>query len=79
MGTSLIDLPCLYCTYYVFVHSMCFVLFQPLKNTGQIPEINGKADSSIAEVNGHCKDEIVAEGRYSTFVLLLMGRQCQHN
>lgn len=44
---------------------MCFVLFQPLKNTGQIPEINGKADGSIAEVNGHCKDEIAAEGRYS--------------
>ncbi|XP_022606475.1 A-kinase anchor protein 12-like [Seriola dumerili] len=35
---------------------------KPLKNNGQISEINGKADSTIAEVNGHCEDEIAAEG-----------------
>ncbi|XP_038585538.1 A-kinase anchor protein 12 [Micropterus salmoides] len=34
---------------------------KPLKNTGQISEINGKADCSTAEVNGHCRDEIAAE------------------
>lgn len=39
--------------------------FQPLKTNGQISEINGKADSSIAALNGHCKDEISAEGGYS--------------
>lgn len=42
--------------------------FQPLKNNGQISEINGKADSSIAEVNGHLEDETAAEGEYSQFV-----------
>ena len=42
-----------------------FFLFQPLKNNVQIAEINGKADSSIAALNGHCEDEIAAEGRYS--------------
>ncbi|XP_044021628.1 A-kinase anchor protein 12 [Siniperca chuatsi] len=34
---------------------------KPLKNSGQISEINGKADDSIAEVNSHCEDEIAAE------------------
>ncbi|XP_023276787.1 A-kinase anchor protein 12-like [Seriola lalandi dorsalis] len=34
---------------------------KPLKNNGQISEINGKADSTIAEVNGHCEDESAAE------------------
>lgn len=43
---------------------MFCALFQPLKNNGQISEINGKADGSIAEV-GHCEDEIDAEGGYS--------------
>ncbi|XP_070698540.1 A-kinase anchor protein 12 [Pempheris klunzingeri] len=34
---------------------------KPFKNNGQISEINEKADSSTAEVNGHCEDEIAAE------------------
>lgn len=38
-------------------------LFQPLKS---ISEINGKADNSIAALNGHCEDEdeLAAEGGY---------------
>ncbi|XP_005926149.1 A-kinase anchor protein 12 [Haplochromis burtoni] len=36
---------------------------KPLKTNGQISEINGKADSSIAALNGHCKDEISAEDK----------------
>ncbi|XP_035850655.1 A-kinase anchor protein 12 isoform X2 [Sander lucioperca] len=38
---------------------------EPLKNNGQISEINGKADGSIAEV-GHCEDEIDAEAILSS-------------
>ncbi|XP_031703073.1 A-kinase anchor protein 12, partial [Anarrhichthys ocellatus] len=34
---------------------------KPLKNKGQISELNGKAGSSTAEVNGHCEDELAAE------------------
>ncbi|XP_054470266.1 A-kinase anchor protein 12 [Anoplopoma fimbria] len=34
---------------------------KPLKNNGQISEIDPKADSSKAEFNGHCEDEITAE------------------
>ncbi|XP_042356681.1 nuclear anchorage protein 1 [Plectropomus leopardus] len=34
---------------------------EPLKKHRQIPEINGQADGAIAEVNGHCEDEIAAE------------------
>ncbi|KAI3367162.1 hypothetical protein L3Q82_008220 [Scortum barcoo] len=34
---------------------------KPLKNNAEISEINGKADKSIAGVNGHCEDEIAAE------------------
>ncbi|XP_059209498.1 A-kinase anchor protein 12 [Centropristis striata] len=34
---------------------------KPLTNNGLISEINGKADGSIAEVNGHCEDEMAAE------------------
>ncbi|KAM8913191.1 uncharacterized protein akap12a isoform 1-T2 [Spinachia spinachia] len=34
---------------------------KPLRNKGQNSEINGKADSSKAEVNGHCEDEITAK------------------
>ncbi|XP_040917208.1 A-kinase anchor protein 12 [Toxotes jaculatrix] len=34
---------------------------KPLKKNGQISEISGKADSTTAEVNGHCEDEIAAE------------------
>lgn len=44
---------------------MFCALFQPLKNNGQISEINEKAEDSIAEVNGYCGDEIAAEGGYS--------------
>ncbi|XP_005477395.1 titin [Oreochromis niloticus] len=36
---------------------------KPLKTNGQISEINGKADGSIAALNGHCKDEISAEDK----------------
>ncbi|XP_037342634.2 A-kinase anchor protein 12 [Pungitius pungitius] len=34
---------------------------KPLKNKGQISEINGKDDSSKAEVNGHCENEVAAK------------------
>ncbi|XP_053192246.1 A-kinase anchor protein 12 [Scomber japonicus] len=34
---------------------------KPLKNNGQISEINEKAEDSIAEVNGYCGDEFAAE------------------
>ncbi|XP_034715028.1 A-kinase anchor protein 12 [Etheostoma cragini] len=39
---------------------------KPLEKNGQISEINGKADGSMAEVNGHCEDEIDAEAILST-------------
>ncbi|TKS86972.1 A-kinase anchor protein 12 [Collichthys lucidus] len=38
---------------------------KPLINNGQISEISGKADGSIAEVNGHCEDKIAAEANLS--------------
>ncbi|KAM9341564.1 uncharacterized protein akap12a [Symphorus nematophorus] len=38
---------------------------KPLKNNGQISEINGKADRSITEVNGHWENEIAAEAIFS--------------
>ncbi|KAM7376209.1 hypothetical protein PAMP_005952 [Pampus punctatissimus] len=34
---------------------------KPLRNNGQISEINEKADGSIAEVNGYCDDDTAAE------------------
>ncbi|XP_039993351.1 A-kinase anchor protein 12, partial [Xiphias gladius] len=34
---------------------------KPLSNNGQISEVSGNADSTIAEVNCHCEEEITAE------------------
>ncbi|XP_071381600.1 A-kinase anchor protein 12 [Centroberyx affinis] len=34
---------------------------KPFQNNGQISGMPGKTDGSIAEVNGHCEDEVVAE------------------
>lgn len=45
------------------LHSLLYVLFQTFKNNGQ-SEIKRKANSSLAEVNGHCEDEIAAQGGY---------------
>ncbi|XP_030574190.1 A-kinase anchor protein 12 isoform X2 [Archocentrus centrarchus] len=44
---------------------------EPLKNNGQISEINGKADGSIAALNGHCEDKIPAEGNVAETEKLL--------
>ncbi|CAB1415531.1 unnamed protein product [Pleuronectes platessa] len=38
---------------------------KPLRNNGQIAEINGKADSTPAEVDDHCGDAMAAEASLS--------------
>lgn len=40
-----------------------YALFQTFKNNGQ-SEIKRKTNSTLAEVNGPCKDEIAAQGGY---------------
>lgn len=41
---------------------MFYISFQPIQNNGQISELNGKPDGTIADVNGHCEDQIPEEG-----------------
>ncbi|XP_034432908.1 A-kinase anchor protein 12 isoform X9 [Hippoglossus hippoglossus] len=38
---------------------------KPLRNNGQISEINGKADSTLAEVDDHCGDAVAADASLS--------------
>lgn len=43
---------------------MICALFQTPSNNEQISGMNEKADGAIAEVNGHCEDQVAAEGGY---------------
>lgn len=62
----------------LFFFAFC-ALFQPLKKSGGIAEINGKTDSTITEVNYDREDEIAADGGCSQSVYYCSLKDSQHN